>query len=53
MLGDSDFVLLVRADDREDYMRILEKISSMPDIERTSTQVVTKVMKEDPRIMLT
>jgi len=53
VLGDNDFVLLVRANDREDYMRILEKISSMPDIERTSTQVVAKVIKEDPRIMST
>jgi len=53
VLGDNDFVLLIRANDREDYMRKLEKISSMPDIERTSTQVVAKVIKEDPRITLT
>ena len=53
VLGENDFVLLVRANDREDYMHTLEKISSMPDIERTSTQVVAKVIKEDPRIMLT
>lgn len=37
VLGDSDFVLLIRAKDREDYMQKLEKISSMPDIEMTST----------------
>jgi len=53
VLGDNDFVLLIRADDREDYMRKLDKISSMPDVERTSTQVVAKVIKEDPRITLT
>jgi Lrp/AsnC family leucine-responsive transcriptional regulator len=53
VLGDNDFVLLIRADDREDYMRTLEKISSMPDIERTSTQVVATVIKEDPRITIT
>jgi len=52
VLGDNDFVLLTRANDREDYMLTLEKISSMADIERTSTQVVAKVIKEDPRIML-
>jgi len=52
VLGDNDFILLIRANDREDYMRKLEKISSMPDIERTSTQVVAKVIKEDPRISL-
>jgi len=52
VLGDNDFVLLIRANDREDYMHKLERISSMPDIERTSTQVVAKVVKEDPRISL-
>lgn len=53
VLGDNDFVLLIRANDRDDYMRTLEKISSMPDVERTSTQIVAKVIKEDPRITLT
>jgi DNA-binding Lrp family transcriptional regulator len=53
VLGDTDFVLLIRADDREDYLRTLEKIISMPDVERSSTQVVVKVIKEDPRITLT
>lgn len=53
VLGENDFILLTRANDREDYMVTLEKISSMPDIERTSTQVVAKVIKEDPRITLT
>jgi len=53
VLGDNDFVLLIRANDRDDYMRTLEKISNMPDIERTSTQVVANVIKEDPRIILT
>lgn len=52
VLGDIDFVLLIRANDREDYMHKLERIISMPDIERTSTQVVAKVVKEDPRISL-
>jgi DNA-binding Lrp family transcriptional regulator len=52
VLGDNDFVLLIRANDREDYMRKLEELSSMRDIERTSTQVVAKVIKEDPRIIL-
>jgi len=53
VLGDNDFVILIRANDREDYMQKLEKISSMSDIERTSTQVVAKVIKEDPRVVLT
>jgi hypothetical protein len=33
-------------------MLTLEKIIAMPDIERTSTQVVARVIKEDPRIKL-
>jgi DNA-binding Lrp family transcriptional regulator len=52
VLGENDFVLLARANDRDDYMHMLEMISSMPDIERTNTQVVAKVIKEDARIML-
>ncbi len=50
VLGDIDFIVLMRAADRDDYMRKLERISSMSDIERTSTQVVAKVVKEDPRV---
>ena len=49
VLGDFDFIVLVRAIDREDYMQKLEQISGMSDIERTSTQVVARIIKEDPR----
>ncbi len=50
VLGDNDFVILIRAVDRADYMQKLELLSSMRDIERTSTQVVAKVVKEDLRL---
>ena len=50
VLGDYDFVVLIRATNRDDYMQKLEKLSNMTDIERTSTQVVGRVIKEDPRI---
>jgi Lrp/AsnC family leucine-responsive transcriptional regulator len=50
VLGDIDFVILIRAVDRADYMRKLELISSMKDIERTSTQVVADIVKEEPRV---
>ena len=50
VLGDYDFIVLMRAINREDYMQKLERLSSMTDIERTSTQVVGRVVKEDPRI---
>jgi DNA-binding Lrp family transcriptional regulator len=50
VLGDYDFIVLIRATNREDYMQKLEQLSNMADIERTSTQVVGRVVKEDPRI---
>lgn len=50
VLGEIDFIVLIRAKSRDDYMSKLESISGMADIERTSTQVVAKVVKEDPRI---
>jgi DNA-binding Lrp family transcriptional regulator len=50
ILGDFDFIVLIRAIDRDDYMKKLEHLSNMSDIERTSTQVVARIVKEDPRI---
>lgn len=50
VLGDYDFIVLIRAVNRDDYMQKLERMSNMADIERTSTQVVGRVVKEDPRI---
>jgi DNA-binding Lrp family transcriptional regulator len=52
VLGDIDFIVLIRAKDREDYMRKLTRLSSMTDVERTSTQIVAKIMKEDQRVEL-
>ena len=50
VLGEYDFIVLVRALNREDYMHKLERLSKMTDIERTSTQIAAKILKEDPRI---
>lgn len=50
VLGDFDFVVLIRATNREDYMSKLERMSSMSDIERTTTQIVARIVKEDPRV---
>jgi DNA-binding Lrp family transcriptional regulator len=50
VLGEYDFIVLVRALNREDYMHKLERLSKMADIERTSTQIAAKILKEDPRI---
>lgn len=49
ILGENDFIIVSRSSDREDYLQKLEKIMGMPEIERTNTQVVAKVIKEDPR----
>lgn len=50
VLGEVDFIVLIRALDRDDYMQKLERLSNMSDIERTSTQVVARILKEDPRM---
>jgi len=52
VLGEIDFIVLIRAKDRDDYMQKLAQLSSMSDIERTSTQIVAKVIKEDSRVDL-
>ena len=50
VLGDFDFIVLIRATNRDDYMSKLEQLSSMNGIERTSTQIAAKIVKEDPRV---
>lgn len=52
VFGDTDFIVLTRSDNREDFMKKLEKMMNMKEIERTNTQVVAKTLKEDPRIEL-
>ncbi len=48
--GDSDFVLLTRGIDREDLLRTIEQMTKLGGIERTSSQIVIKTIKEDPRL---
>jgi Lrp/AsnC family transcriptional regulator for asnA, asnC and gidA len=50
VLGEFDFIVLIRATNRDDYMSKLEHLSNMTDIERTSTQIAAKIVKEDPRV---
>ncbi len=52
LLGEWDFLVLTRSKDRNEYMKLLEVVMSMPGIERTSSLVVVKLIKEDPRIEL-
>jgi len=49
IFGENDFILITRSSDREDYLRKLEKIMNMPEVERTNTEVIAKVIKEDLR----
>ena len=52
VFGETDFIVISRSKNREDFMKKLEKITNMPEIERHNTQIVGKVIKEDPRIEL-
>ncbi len=52
VLGEIDFIVLARADNREKFMERLEKIISSGEIERTNTQVIAEILKEDQRIEL-
>jgi DNA-binding Lrp family transcriptional regulator len=52
VFGEHDFVVIIRARDREDYMRRLDYLIRMPEIERTYTHVAGKVLKEDRQLDL-
>ena len=53
VLGEIDFIVMARFRNREDFLsNYLENLMSIPEIERTSTQVVVKVVKETPHILL-
>jgi Lrp/AsnC family leucine-responsive transcriptional regulator len=49
-LGETDFYVLTRSENRDEYMKILDTLMSTKGILRTSTQVVAKVILEDPRL---
>jgi Lrp/AsnC family leucine-responsive transcriptional regulator len=48
--GDNDFVLLVRGVDREELLKTVESLTKIKGIERTTSQIVIKTIKEDPRV---
>jgi len=48
-LGETDFFLLTRSKDKSEYMKILDVLMATKGIVRTSTQVVAKLIKEDPK----
>jgi len=50
LLGDIDFVVLIRAKNREDLLRIVNEFINTPEIERSSTHLVLTRIKEDPKV---
>ena len=49
-LGETDFYVLTRSKNRDEYMKILDILMATKGILRTSTQIVAKVILEDPRL---
>ena len=52
LLGDIDFVALLRAKNRNDLLRIINQFISIPEIERSSTHIILETIKEDPKVEL-
>jgi len=50
VLGDIDFVVIAKFPSRERFMKFLESMINSPEIERTSTLVVVKVIKESLKL---
>jgi DNA-binding Lrp family transcriptional regulator len=49
-LGETDFFVLTRSENKSEYMKILDVLMATKGIERTSTQVVATVIREDPKL---
>lgn len=49
-LGETDFYVMTRSANRDQYMKILDTLMETEGILRTSTHVVAKVVREDPRL---
>src|SRR5437016_3268484 len=47
LMGDTDYVVLIRAKNRADLNRIVYELISMKDIERSDTRIVIERLKED------
>ena len=48
--GDNDFVMMTRGVGRDDLLKAVENMTKLEGIERTSSQLVVKTIKEDPRL---
>ena len=47
VLGTQDLLVFARSNNREDFLQKLDQIASIPGVERTETQVIALVLKED------
>ena len=47
LMGDMDYVALIRAKNRTDLNRVVYELISMKDIERSDTRIVMERLKED------
>lgn len=52
VLGDCDFLVLARSKNRDEFMKIIDRIMQIKGIRQLNTQVVAKLIKEDPRLDL-
>ena len=52
ILGDFDFLIMTRSKDRDAFMSIIEQVLKIEGVRQTSTSVIGKLYKEDPRLAL-
>jgi len=50
VLGDYDFLILTRSKDREEFLGIIDRMIQVKGVRKTSTQVVAKLLKENPKL---
>ena len=50
VLGDNDFIIMIRAVNREELMSKLEEMRTTNLIERTNTIVIARILKEEERL---
>ncbi len=50
ILGDTDFLVLTRSKDKTEYLKLLDTLMATKGVERTSTRVVGRVIKENPKL---
>jgi DNA-binding Lrp family transcriptional regulator len=48
--GETDFFVLTRSQDKSEHLKILNVLMGTKGIERTSTQIVARVIKENPKL---